>query len=177
MDEVKGATEGVYRWWSLLESSVQSYLRGGEINLVGQGNLIRFQSKHSSVGSRGLSGNVAANCICLRFPQTHRTTPMKARSRWNRNHNFFDHREHPKLYFNFNSITVHFRGCQLWLLLSEIKIYCLRRVSTGMFPFFTHGPWKGKCICAFLVGFLWGLLEYGNLHKHESSSRNQVFRI
>lgn len=87
VDEVKGATEGVYHWWSLLESSVQSYLRGGESNLVGQGNLIRFQSKHSSAGSRGLSQNVAANCICLRFPQTHRTTPMKARSRWNRNHN------------------------------------------------------------------------------------------
>lgn len=87
MGEVKGAAEWGYRWWSLLESSVRSYLRGGESNLVRQGNLIRFQSKHGSRGSRGLSWNVAANCICLRFPQTHRTTPMKARSRWNRNHN------------------------------------------------------------------------------------------
>lgn len=56
------------------------------------GNLIRFQSKHSSAGSRGLSRNVAANCICLRFPQTHRATPMKARSRWNRNHNSWPQR-------------------------------------------------------------------------------------
>lgn len=32
------------------------------------GDLIRFQSKYSAAGSRRLSPNIAANCICLHFP-------------------------------------------------------------------------------------------------------------
>lgn len=62
---------------------------------------------------------------------------MKKKSRWNRNYNLKPQRA-PQPYFNFNSITVHFRDCQLWLLLSEIKIYCLWSVSTGIFLFSSH---------------------------------------
>lgn len=43
------------------------------------GDLIRFQSKHSSAGSRGLSPNIVANYICLHFPQ------LTVRHRWKRN--------------------------------------------------------------------------------------------
>lgn len=101
---------------------------------------------------------------------------MKKKSRWNRNYNSKPQRA-PQPYFNFNSITVHFRDCQLWLLLSEIKTYCLWSVSAGIFLFFfTHGDWKGTFIYACPVCHMWGLPEHGNLRKHQSSSTIWVFR-
>lgn len=63
------------------------------------GDLIRFQSKHSSAGSRGLSPNIVANCICLHFPQ------LTVRHRWKRNLDgtvTINHREH----LNLTSILI-----------------------------------------------------------------------
>lgn len=65
------------------------------------GDLIRFQSKHSSTGSRGLSPNIVANCICLHFPQ------LTVRHRWKRNLDgtgtiIWNHREH----LNLTSILI-----------------------------------------------------------------------
>lgn len=65
------------------------------------GDLIRFQSKHSSAGSRGLSPNIVANCICLHFPQ------LTVRHRWKRNRDgtgtkIGNHREH----LNLTSILI-----------------------------------------------------------------------
>lgn len=64
MGEVKGGREVMHRRQKARNSYVQSYSLFTEIKLI-----IRFQSKHSSSGSRELCSNKVANCICLNFPQ------------------------------------------------------------------------------------------------------------
>lgn len=84
------------------------------------GDLIRFQSKHSAAGSRRLSPNIVANCICLHFPQL--TVQHQRKRNLDGTGTISKPQRAPQPYLNFLSITVHFRDCQLWLLLSEIKI-------------------------------------------------------